>query len=89
MTNSEGLTVRLPEPMADEIRTAVEAGEYVSASDAVADAVQLWSSHRHAGDFSTERLRQAWDAGKASGSHGSVDFNTLRHEARVLLAAMK
>jgi len=41
MTNEEHLTVVVPEPLAAEIRAAVEAGEYATTGEAVGDAVQL------------------------------------------------
>ncbi len=46
MANIERMTVVFPEPMADQLRAAVEAGEYASTSEAVRDAVRLWSGRR-------------------------------------------
>lgn len=89
MANLERMTVVFPEPMATQIRAAVEAGEYASTSEAVRDAVRLWSGRRQMEQIERERLRQAWDAGKASGLHGPVDFDELRREARTRLAAVK
>lgn len=81
----ERMTVVFPEPMATQIRAAVEAGEYASTSEAVRDAVRLWSDRRKFRDMETERLQQTWDAGKASGRHGALDFEALRREARARL----
>ena len=76
------LTIDLPDGIAAQIRAAVEAGDYASASEAVQDAVQLWSERRSGTDRSVEDLRQAWDAGKASGTRGPLDLGELRKEAR-------
>lgn len=83
----ERMTVVLPEPMAAQLRAAVEAGEYASTSDAMRDAVRLWSERHRLRDLETERLQLAWDAGKASGRHGTLDFEELRREARSRLTA--
>jgi len=89
MTQEEHLTVVVPEPLAAEIRAAVEAGEYATTGQAVGDAVQLWSSHRQKRQPDVEALRRAWAAGKASGLHGPLAFDELRVEARRRLAAAK
>ena len=89
MASIERMTVVFPEPMAAQIRAAVEAGEYATTSEAVRDAVRLWSGRRQLQESELERLRQAWDAGKASGRHGPIDFDDLRQEARRRLAAAK
>ena len=85
MTDFERLTVVFPEPMAQQLRAAVDAGEYASTSEAVQDAVRLWSARRQLREQDIEWLRQAWDAGKASGTHGPADLGELRHEARTRL----
>lgn len=87
MASLERMTVAIPEPMAAQIRAAVEAGEYVSTDEAVRDAVRLWSDRRRLRDLETEHLQKAWDAGKASGRHGPLDFDALRREARARLNA--
>ncbi len=89
MAQIERMTVVVPEPMAAQIRVAVEAGEYASTSEAVRDAVRLWSDRRQMHAHELERLQQACDAGKASGSAGEVDFNALRQEARKRLTALR
>ncbi|MGU3536386.1 type II toxin-antitoxin system ParD family antitoxin [Methylobacterium sp. A54F] len=86
MADVEHMTVTLTEPMAAQIRASVEAGEYASASEAVRDALRLWSSRHAARAREVADLQRAWDAGKASGSHGELDFADLRREARARLA---
>lgn len=89
MANIERMTVVFPEPTAAQIRAAVEAGEYASTSEAVRDAVRLWFGRRQLRENELNHLRQAWDAGKARGTHGPVDFDALRREARHRLTAAK
>ncbi|MCJ2014397.1 type II toxin-antitoxin system ParD family antitoxin [Methylobacterium sp. J-076] len=74
------MTVVFPEPMAARLHDAVEAGEYASTSEAVRDAVRLWSQHRDS--LALERLQQGWDAGKASGGPGTLDVDQLRRQGR-------
>ena len=88
MSHPEPLTVEVPEPFADDIRAVVETGEYASVRDVVLDALRHWSG-RELDERQVQKLRSAWDAGKASGSAGRVDFDELRVEARRLLAASK
>lgn len=83
---TEHLTIELSEPVATELRAAVEAGAYTSTSEAVQDALQIWLSDRNE---LRDRLRRAWGEGKASGVHGPLDFDELRTEARRRLAAVK
>ena len=89
MANIERMTVVFPEPMAAQTRAAVDAGDYATTSEVVRDAVRLWSRHRHAQENELERLRRAWDAGKSSGTHGPIDVDAQRQEARRRLAAAK
>ncbi|UHC15167.1 type II toxin-antitoxin system ParD family antitoxin [Methylobacterium currus] len=88
MAHIERLTVVFPEPMAAQIHAAVEAGDYASTSEAVRDAVRLWSDRRQMRAHDLERLQQARDEGKASGSAGEVNFKALRQDARNRLAAL-
>ena len=46
MAEIERMTVVFPEPMADQLRAAVKAGEYASTSEAVRDAVRLVGGRR-------------------------------------------
>jgi antitoxin ParD1/3/4 len=81
MANIERMTVVFPEPMAANIRAAVEAGDYATTSEAVRDAVRLWTDKRGQRQRDIEMMRHAWDAGKASGSAGPLDIKSLIKEA--------
>lgn len=87
MAESERVTISFPEALATQIRAAVQAGEYESMNEAVQDAVRLWSDHRRRDESDVSDLRRAWDAGKAGGTHGPLNFDDLRREARDRLAA--
>ena len=82
MANIERMTVVFPEPMADQIRSAVEKGEYASTSEAVRDAVRLWTDHRELKSREREAPRNAWDAGKRSGVAGPFAIRDLIKEAK-------
>jgi antitoxin ParD1/3/4 len=83
MANIERMTVVFPEPMAARIRQAVKAGEYATTSEAVRDAVRLWSNRRDLRERDFEALGQAFDEGKASGPAGKLDIAEIIAEARL------
>jgi antitoxin ParD1/3/4 len=89
MANIERMTVVFPEPMAANIRAAVEAGEYATTSEAVRDAVRLWTDKRGQRQRDSEMMRRAWDAGKASGQAGQLDMKSLIKEAESDMIAEK
>jgi antitoxin ParD1/3/4 len=81
MADSERMTVVFPEPLAEQLRTAVEAGES-STSEAVLDAVRLWGAHRELSRCELEILGRAWDEGKASGSAGPLSIADVIADAK-------
>jgi antitoxin ParD1/3/4 len=87
MGDIERMTVVFPEPMAQQLRAAVEAGEYASTSEAVRDAVRLWGGRRELRQREIEMLRRAWDEGKASGSAGPLQMAEVIAEAKAEKAA--
>lgn len=82
MSNIEKLSIALTSEQAAAIRAAVETGEYATTSEAIREAVRDWQMKRELRQEDIKRLRQLWDEGRASGSAGSVDMDTLRQEAR-------
>jgi antitoxin ParD1/3/4 len=79
------ITRALPEPAVAELRRAVEAGEYASASKAVRDVPrerQLMRAQRQA---SIEELRRLWDEGVVSGDGEAFDIEELKAETRCRL----
>jgi antitoxin ParD1/3/4 len=82
MADSERMSVVFPEPLAERLRTAVEAGEYASTSEAVLDAVRLWGARRELSRCELEILGRAWDEGKASGSAGPLSIADVIADAK-------
>jgi antitoxin ParD1/3/4 len=82
MPSIERMTVVFPEPMADQIRSAVEKGEYATTSEVVREAVRLWSDRRKLREQELVALRRAWDEGKRSGIAGPYDMASIIAEAK-------
>jgi antitoxin ParD1/3/4 len=82
MSSIERMTVVFPVPMAEQLRAAVESGEYASTSEAVQDAVRLWGGRRELRQREIEMLRRTWDEGKASGSAGPLNMAEIIAEAK-------
>jgi antitoxin ParD1/3/4 len=78
----ERLSIALPTPMADQIREAVEAGEYASTSEVIRDALRLWDTRRALRERDVDALRKAWSAGKASGTAGPLNMREVIREER-------
>lgn len=82
MAEIERLSIALPAPMADQIREAVQAGEYASTSEVIRDALRLWDSRRQLRERDIEALRTAWDGGKASGISGPLNMRSIMKDER-------
>jgi antitoxin ParD1/3/4 len=87
MAEIERMTVVFPEAMAVRLREAVATGDYATTSEAVRDAVRLWSDQRAHRDLELTMLRRAWDEGKASGVAGPWDMAEILTEADRLTPA--
>ena len=85
MSDSRRITVTLPEPLAEAVRTAVKSGTYASTSDVVRDAVALWQSQADARARESAQLRKAWDEGKASGAARPFDIKAIIGRAEAAL----
>jgi antitoxin ParD1/3/4 len=79
---TEHVTIVLPEPLAEAVRAAVEAGEYASTSDVLSDALRLWEMGRDERLPDPKVLQRHWDSGKASGLSGEVDIGALIAEEK-------
>ena len=89
MPNVEKVSIALTSQQADVLREAVDSGEYATASEVVREAMRAWQDKWEARRADTNKLRQLWDEGKASGEALSLDFNELRKEARQKLSEAK
>lgn len=82
MSGMERVTVALPAIMAEQMRAAVDAGEYATTSEIVRDALRLWESRRELRARDLAVLREAWDAGKSSGTTKPLDVEAVIDKAR-------
>lgn len=82
------LTVELDAAAADDVARAVAEGEYASAQQVVAQAVDLWRRDR---ESDGERLRIAFAEGLASGEpiDGNFDAEDVKRRGRERLAARR
>ena len=67
----ERITVALTAELAAEVRDAVEAGAYASASEVVRDALRLWRQRRELEELDVARLRRL----VAEADDGSPDLD--------------
>ena len=82
MSETERVTVALPAPMADRLRSAVESGEYATTSEIVRDALRLWEGRRELRERELTALKKAWDQGKASGPMRPLDIDAIVGKAK-------
>ncbi len=67
MAHIQKVSVALTGEQVAALRAAVESGEYATTSEIVREALRDWPFKRQLGQEDIKRLRQLWDAGKASG----------------------
>lgn len=89
MSESGPLHIEVPEELADEIRQAVDAGEYESATDVISDALRQWRASRPLDPREADYVRRAWREGKASGVAGELDMRRIMAEARAKFEAKR
>lgn len=80
MPQAEKVSVALTPELAAAMRQAVADGEYASASEVVRDALRGWRLRRVERAEAVATLRDAWDAGVASGApvDGPAAFQEIR-----------
>jgi antitoxin ParD1/3/4 len=89
MANVEKLSVALTSEQVASLKAAVDSGEYATTSEIIREAVRDWQFKRELRQEDIGRLRELWDAGKASGNAGELDMKALRGEARARLRGAK
>lgn len=89
---TQAIEALIPEALLDAPREAVQAGRYASLDAVLAEALLLWHQRlnedaateilRQTGDEerATARLRALYEEGKASGTAGPLDIETLLAE---------
>src|SRR3981081_4509714 len=89
MADIEKVSVALTrEPLA-ALKPAVATGEYATTSEIVREAIRDWQFKHELRQEDVRRLRQLWDAGKASGPAKRLDWRKLRREAQQRLTQMR
>jgi antitoxin ParD1/3/4 len=81
MATIEKISIALPQEMADQVRRAVERGEYSSHSEVVRDALREWTLRRNLREEGLKELRRVWRQSVESKAPGvPVDevFSRLR-----------
>ncbi len=75
MATVEKLSIALTPEMADEVRKAVQSGEYASSSEVIREALRDWRRKRTLMEQELEELRTLWHQGLQSGQgrYGSVE----------------
>jgi antitoxin ParD1/3/4 len=81
MATIEKISIALPQEMADQVRRAVERGEYSSHSEVVRDALREWTLRRNLREEGLKELRRMWRLSvesKAPGVPVGEVFSRLR-----------
>ncbi len=87
MPTVEKITIALTKEIADNVRAAVDAGDYASTSEVIREALRDWQLKRTSQQEQVEHLRRLWQAGLASGSAGRFDMAEIKREARTVKAS--
>lgn len=85
MSKIERVTIALPAETLESAKAAVASGEYTSTGEIVRDALRLWEDVRALQAQETARLKEACQAGIASGSAGRLDMGGIIAEAEAEL----
>lgn len=86
MPDVQKVSIALTGEQLGALKAAVDAGEYATTSEIVREAIRDWQFKRELRQEDIGRLRQLWDAGKASGPTRKVDFARVKREGRKRLA---
>lgn len=80
------ISVVLTEDQMADLQAAVDGGAYASTSEIVHEAITAWRLGHALHDDDVQRLRELWDAGKASGATRPFDIEHTIAAARGRLA---
>jgi antitoxin ParD1/3/4 len=76
------LSIALTAEMADEVRQAVESGNYASGSEVIREALREWKLRRNLPPQTRDELRHLWQQGLSSGRGRLGDIKAVKREAR-------
>jgi len=77
-----GLKIALPADAEEIVRREIEAGRFETAEEVVQAALMLLEETKRIEAEKLAWLREAWDAGIASGPSEPLDVESLKQEAR-------
>ena len=82
MPSVQKVSIALTTEQVTALKIAVDTGEYATTSEVVREAIRDWQWKRDLRSEEIQRLRNQWNAGKASGNPEPLNLSTLRDEAR-------
>jgi antitoxin ParD1/3/4 len=85
MANTEKISVTLSPDLAQSVNDAVSTGRYASPSEVVRAALLNWQTLEPNQLGEVERLKNAWQAGVASGASEPFDMDKIKADARARL----
>ena len=71
------IRVSLPAELAEQVRVAVESGEFSSSSEVIGDALRDWSERRGAEQSDVAHLREQWTEACEDSTSGVVAGEVL------------
>lgn len=89
MVDIRKVSVALTSEQIDDLKAAVETGDYATTSEIVREAIRDWQIKRRMRQNDIDQLRKLWDEGQESGPARSLDWDKLRRDARKLLSQKK
>ncbi|WP_029620659.1 type II toxin-antitoxin system ParD family antitoxin [Pseudorhizobium marinum] len=89
MAMVEKITIELASETAGFVRSAVDAGEYASTSEAISDAVREWKERRDLLGHTVEDLRALVQEGIESGPSSRTSMAEVKAAARDRLEASR
>jgi antitoxin ParD1/3/4 len=78
------MNVSLTDELGEFVNAKVSSGRYASASEVVREALRLMERHEQIEAAKLQWLREAYQAGLASGDAGELDMAAVKAEARKL-----
>lgn len=82
MSSVQKVSIALSPEMLNEVKQAVNSGEYASTSEVIREALRAWRLQQSLKDAELERLRKAWREGIDSGPSTVFDIEAIKAEAR-------
>lgn len=82
MSTVEKISVSITSDMAEDLKAAVTSGEFGSTSEAIRDAIRLWTARREREEAELTYLRQAWQDGVDSDPGKLASIQDIISKAR-------